>query len=100
MSDPVVITIPHRLGKDEAIRRLKSGLASAHLPFVAIEREIWKGDLLEFSLSGMGHKASGTVLVSDNAVRLELILPWLLQRFAELAASALASRTKLLLEKK
>ncbi|WP_045837269.1 polyhydroxyalkanoic acid system family protein [Hyphomicrobium sp. 99] len=100
MSEPVVITIPHRLGKVEAIRRLKSGLASAHLPFLKIDREIWKDDLLEFSLSGMGQKASGTALVSDDAVRLELVLPWLLQRIAELAASTLASRTKLLLEKK
>jgi hypothetical protein len=100
VSEPVVITIQHRLGKDEAIRRLKSGLASANLPFVTINRETWNGDLLEFSLTGMGQKASGTALVSEDAVRLELVLPWLLQRFAELATSALASRAKLLLEKK
>jgi Putative polyhydroxyalkanoic acid system protein (PHA_gran_rgn) len=100
VSDPVVITIPHRLGKDEAMRRLKSGLGSARLPFLTIEREVWKGDLLEFSLSGMGQKASGTALVLDDAVRLELILPWLLQRFAQLAGATLATRTKLLLEKK
>jgi hypothetical protein len=100
VSEPVVITIPHRLGKDEAIRRLKSGLASAHLPFVTIDREVWNGDLLEFSLTGMGHKASGSALVMSDSVRLELVLPWLLRRFAELALGGLASRTKLLLEKK
>ncbi|HET6388534.1 polyhydroxyalkanoic acid system family protein [Hyphomicrobium sp.] len=100
MSEPVVITIHHRLGKDEAIRRLKSGLASANIPFVKVEREHWNGDQLEFGLTGMGQKASGTALVSDDAVRLELILPWLLQRFAELATSALATRAKVLLEKK
>ena len=38
MSDPVIITIPHRLGKDEAIRRMRSGLASANLAFVTIDR--------------------------------------------------------------
>lgn len=43
MSDPVIITIPHHLGKDEA-----------------------NGDLLEFSLSAMGQKASGTALVLDK----------------------------------
>jgi Putative polyhydroxyalkanoic acid system protein (PHA_gran_rgn) len=100
MSDPVIITIPHRLGKDEAIRRMKGGLASANLPFVTIDHEVWKGDLLEFSLTGMGQKASGTALVLDNGVRLTLVLPWLLQRFAELAGATLASRAKLLLEKK
>jgi hypothetical protein len=100
MSDPVIITIPHRLGKDEAIRRMRSGLASANLPFVTIDREVWNGDLLEFSLSAIGQKASGTALVLDNGVRLTLELPWLLRRFAELAGGTLASRTKLLLEKK
>jgi Putative polyhydroxyalkanoic acid system protein (PHA_gran_rgn) len=100
VSDPVIITVPHRLGKDEAIRRLRNGLGSANLPLVTIDREVWNGDLLEFSLSGMGQKASGTALVLEDAVRLELVLPWLLQRFAELAGGTLATRTKLLLEKK
>ncbi len=100
MADPVIITVPHRLGKEEAIRRLRSGLASANLPFVSIDREVWNGDLLEFSLSAMGQKASGTALVMADGVRLTLALPWLLQRFAELAGSTLVSRTKLLLEKK
>lgn len=100
MSEPIVITIPHRLSKDEAIRRLKNGLGSANLPFLTIEREEWTGDLLEFSLKAIGQHASGTAVVQDNAVQLTLVLPWLLQRFAELASGALTKRTKLLLEKK
>ena len=100
MSDPVVITIPHRLGKAEAIRRMKNGLASANLPFMTIDREAWNGDLLEFSLRAMGQQASGTALVLEDAVRLTIVLPWLLQRFAELGGRGLATRTKLLLEKK
>jgi hypothetical protein len=96
----VVISIPHRLGKAEAIRRMKNGLTSAQLPFVSIEREAWNGDLLEFSLRAMGQQASGTALVLDHAVRLTIVLPGLLQRFAELASRSLATRTKLLLEKK
>ena len=100
MSDPVVISIPHRLGKAEAIRRMKDGLASANLPFMTIDREDWNGDLLEFSFRAMGQQASGTALVLEDAVRLTIVLPWLLQRFAELAGRGLATRTKLLLEKK
>ena len=45
-------------------------MASANLPFVTIDREVWNGDLLEFSLSAIGQKASGTALVLDNGVRL------------------------------
>jgi hypothetical protein len=33
MSKPLTVSIPHRLGKEEAVRRLKSGLASAHANF-------------------------------------------------------------------
>ncbi len=79
---------------------MKSGLASANLTFVTIDLEVWNGDLLAFSLIAMGQKASGTALVLDNGVRLTLVLPWLLRRFAELAGGTPASRTKLLLEKK
>jgi Putative polyhydroxyalkanoic acid system protein (PHA_gran_rgn) len=95
VSEPVVIGIPHRLGKSEPIRRVKTGLAAANLPFITIDREEWKGDLLEFS-----QQASGTAFVLEDAVRLTIVLPWLLRRFAELAGGAVATRTKLLLEKK
>jgi hypothetical protein len=33
MSKPLVVSIPHRLGKDEALRRLKNGLGSASANF-------------------------------------------------------------------
>jgi hypothetical protein len=33
MSKPLVVSIPHRLGQDEALRRLKSGLGSAQARF-------------------------------------------------------------------
>jgi len=33
MSKPLTVSIPHRLGKAEAMRRLKSGLTSAHANF-------------------------------------------------------------------
>ena len=100
MAEPVIITISHSLGKEEAIRRLKAGIASPNLPFVTIDREIWADDLLDFGVTAMGQKASGTALVMDDGVRLTLTLPWLLRRFAEAAGATLASRTKLLLEKK
>ena len=33
MSKPLVVSIPHRLGKDEALRRLKNCLGSASANF-------------------------------------------------------------------
>ena len=48
----------------------------------------------------MGQAAAGHVDVADDHVRVEVVLPWLLQRFAEVAQAAIRSRGKLLLTKR
>ncbi|MBC7583145.1 MAG: polyhydroxyalkanoic acid system family protein, partial [Tardiphaga sp.] len=48
----------------------------------------------------MGQAASGHVDVSEDSVRVEGTLPWLLQRFAEVGQAAVKSRGNLLLTKK
>ncbi len=102
MSQPIVVSIPHRLGKDEALRRLKPGLsgAAATFPVLKVDEELWSGDRLTFRVRALGQAASGTVDVAEDHVRLEVTLPWLLQKFAEVAQAAIRARGKLLLEKK
>ena len=44
MPPPLIVSIPHRLGRDEATRRLKSGLETARTKLgqiFAIEEETW-----------------------------------------------------------
>ena len=51
MSAPLVVEIPHRLGKDEAIRRLKAGLGRVSAQYgsmAQVHEEIWSGDRLSF----------------------------------------------------
>lgn len=46
MSKPLVVSIPHRLGKDEAVRRLKNGLGTASANFghvFKVEEQNWTG---------------------------------------------------------
>ncbi len=102
MSKPVVVTIPHRLGKDEATRRLKSGLAKATstLPMIALDEETWSGDRMTFRLRAMGQEAAGLVDVADEDVRIEVTLPWLLERFAEMIQGGIRQTGQILLEKK
>lgn len=102
MSKPVVVTIPHSLGKEEATRRLKSGLAKATstLPMIALNEEVWSGDRMTFKLSAMGQEAAGFVDVAEQDVRIEVTLPWLLQRFAEMIQGGIAQTGQVLLEKK
>jgi len=103
MSEPLVVMIPHRLGKDEAVRRIKDGLSHAKVEFghlITIEEQSWSGDRLTFRVKSLGQRASGIIEVYDGAVRLEVTLPWLLARFAHAAQRIIGQKGQLLLQKK
>ena len=42
-----------------------------------------------FRVRALGQAAAGHVDVADDHVRVEVVLPWLLQRFAEVAQAAI-----------
>jgi hypothetical protein len=102
MSAPLVVSIPHSLGREEAMRRLKSGLsrAASSVPVLSVDEERWEDNRMVFRVRALGQAASGHVDVADDHVKVEVVLPWLLQRFAEVAQAAIRSRGNLLLTKK
>ncbi len=102
MSAPLVVSIPHSLGREEATRRLKTGLtrAAASVRVLSVDEERWDGDRMIFRVRALGQAASGHLDVADDHVRLEVTLPWLLQRFAQAAQTAIRNRGQLLLTKK
>jgi hypothetical protein len=102
MQEPVIITIAHRLGRAEAMRRIKSGLAgaTANFPVLKVEKEIWQGDRLTFRMQALGQAASGHIDVAEDHVTLDITLPWLLQKFAAIAQKTIQQRGTSLLEKK
>jgi hypothetical protein len=103
MSEPLVVTIPHRLGKDEALRRIKAGLGRAKTEFawlLSLDEEVWTGDRLTFRAAAMGQRAQGIVDVYEQGVRLEVTLPWLLARFAHAVQRVIGQKGQLMLEKK
>jgi hypothetical protein len=102
MPAPLIVSIPHRLGREEAIRRLKTGLtrAASSVPVLHVDEARWEGDRMIFRVRALGQAASGHLDVAEDHVRLEVTLPWLLQRFAEVAQAAIKNRGRLLLTKK
>jgi len=100
--EPLVITIAHGLGKDEALRRIRPALASAsrHFPVLQVEEEIWSGDSMTFRVRALGQSASGSVAVAADHVRLAVTLPWLLHAFAQVIQKTITHRGRALLEKK
>jgi len=102
MPAPLVVSIPHRLGREEAMRRLKAGLsrATSHLPILQVDEERWEDHRMVFLVRALGQAAHGHVDVAEDHVQVEVTLPFLLQRFAEMAQAAIRERGKLLLTKK
>jgi hypothetical protein len=103
MSKPLVVSIPHRLGKEEAKRRLQGGLGQLRGTLgnaVRPIQETWSGDHLDFRWSVLGQTASGGLDVADDHVRVEIELPWLLARLGEKAKGLLRRQGQVLLEKK
>ena len=102
MSAPLIVSIPHRLGREEATRRIKAGLtrAAASMPVLKVDEERWEGDRMVFRVGVLGQPASGHLDIADDHVRLEVTLPWLLQRFAEAAQAAIKHRGTPLLTKR
>jgi hypothetical protein len=100
--DPLVVTVSHSLAKDEVIRRLKPALGRAvqMFPVLSLEQEQWSDDHMDFRVKAFGQFATGHVLVGDKDVRIEVILPWLLAKFADAARESITLRTRILLEKK
>jgi hypothetical protein len=102
MTEPLVVSIPHRLGRDEAVRRIKSGFGNAHAHFahlVTISEERWEDNRLTFHARALGQSASGVIDVREDSVLVSVQLTWLLARFANAATKLIRQQGTLMLEK-
>jgi hypothetical protein len=101
MAEPVKVSIPHSLGKAEAMRRLESGLKGIPTNSVlALEQQPWIDNKLPFVVRALGQSIPGSMQVDDDAVRIEVMLPALLRKLWEPLKDQLLGRAKVLLEKK
>ena len=98
----LTFSVPHQLGKQDAIERLKRGFmqASALAPVVSIEEQNWSGDELTFKVRAFGQIAFGSAQVSERDVGFKVVLPPLLRSVAALLGNKFKSRVHVLLEKK
>ena len=102
MSETVRVTISHRLGKGAAVQRLKDGFARAdghRGNIIAIEQQTWDGDTLRFRLRALGQTAAASIEVLDDALRIEVSLPWLLAKAANRLLTTLRQEAARLLAK-
>lgn len=103
MATPITVSIPHRLGRAEARRRIETGFASliGQLPGIGGTcSERWEGDRLTFSVAGLGQTVTGVVDVFDAAVRMEIEISGVLGLIARGIQGRLQKAGQLLLTKK
>lgn len=85
MDQPIVVTLPHQLGRDEARRRLAGGIGKLanFMPGGAARVDSrWEGDRLFLDVGALGQAVTGHIDVEDKQVRIELRLPPMLAAFA------------------
>ncbi len=103
MSKPLVVVIPHQLGRDGARHRLEAGIGSLKAKFgdkVTSIDERWTGDHLDVDVKALGQSVSGGLDVAEDHVRVEVQLPWMLAMIAEKAKGYIEKEGQLLLEKR
>lgn len=102
MAKPVVVVIPHELGKAEARRRIDEGVGKMIHQFgqgVKLTRA-WDGDRLAFSAKVVGQAIAGRLDVAEDAVRMEVELPPFFAMIADKVKGRLKKEGQLMLEKK
>jgi hypothetical protein len=100
MPEPLIITISHRLGRDEARRRVDDGLARVRRELTSFVRSVdysWTGYRLNFSLALIPQSIHGQIDVEDDLVRLEIQLPLLLRMLAARITARVRTQAGLLL---
>jgi Putative polyhydroxyalkanoic acid system protein (PHA_gran_rgn) len=102
MSQPLLISIPHRLGRMEARRRLDSGIGRLQSELSALLSGLnyhWEGDTLNFVASAMWQRITGRIEVQDEVVRVEIDLPWIMQLLRDTITKRVRGRGIALLER-
>jgi Putative polyhydroxyalkanoic acid system protein (PHA_gran_rgn) len=102
MSPPLIVSIPHRLGRQEAKRRLDSGISRLRPELAGLVSTLdysWDRDRLNFSASAMWQTITGAIEVLDDAIRIEIDLPWMMGLLADTIAKQVRGHGVRMLEK-
>ncbi|MGX7707590.1 polyhydroxyalkanoic acid system family protein [Methylobacterium sp. Gmos1] len=96
MAKPLVVVIPHQLGRAEARRRIDDRLGQGRelvqKAGLTMQDPVWDGDTLAFVVGAMGQTVSGTIAVEDEAARVEVRLPLLLGMFSGKVREVIAEK--------
>jgi hypothetical protein len=100
MAQPIEVDLPHKLGKEEARRRIANNThkLQEHIPGGAQVNSSWSGDQLNLKVEALGETVDALIDVQETKVHLKVLLPGLLGMFAGVIQAALQKKGHVLLE--
>lgn len=100
MANPVIVDIPHKLGRDSARSRLDGsiGKLADMFPGGGTVTHHWSGDTLVFTVQAMGQTIASRLEIHDTYVHAVVNLPPFLSLFAERIRAKLGKEGPKLLE--
>ncbi len=103
MTKPVTISIPHKLGQDEARRRIEESFGKIQQQMtgglgIMKFQQNWTGAHMDFSGGGLGQSLNGRLDVGPDSVNIQIDLPDMLAAIAEQITGRLRQSTQTLLE--
>jgi hypothetical protein len=96
------MSVPHELGRDEAVSRLKNLLTDMKQQYgdkISDLQENWNDAGGTFSFKAMGFKLSGSLNVTDNEMQLDGDFPWAAKPFQGTIEATVRERAERLLRK-
>src|SRR5689334_25037101 len=100
MTQPIEVDLPHKLGRDEARRRIANNIhkLQEHIPGGAQVQSGWSGDQLNLDVAAMGQSVAAQIDVMESKVHLKVLLPPMLGMFSSMIQAALQKKGSVLLE--
>lgn len=102
MSNPVIVDLPHKLGLEEARRRIERnmGKLADHIPGGAKVGSRWTGNRLDLDIDAMGQQVAAEIDVQEAIVRLKVTLPPALAFFGGMIEPLIRKQGTAMLEDK
>jgi hypothetical protein len=100
-TEPITVTISHKLGRDGAKRRIDDSLAQIRAevaPYVKTLDYTWHDYTLDFRVVALMQTITGRIEVYEDFVRIDLELPRLLHVIASTIQGQIQNRAAALLE--
>lgn len=102
MRKTLTVSVPHQLTKEEARQRIVAGVDSHRARFAKMAQveDRWEGDRMEFKATAMSQSLTGRIDVTDDAVVLNVDLPWVFAMMAGKIKGEIEQEGRKLLERK